>query len=120
LNAFAVDILNRNGLETADLRAKHVSEFASPDAPRMDFVFTVCDAAAGEECAPWPGQPLTAHWGVPDPVKATGTEAEKALAFAKAFSELNRRITAFAALPVAELGRVALQQGIDTIGLNRA
>lgn len=120
LNDFAVAVLNRNGLETSGLRAKHISEFEAVDAPQMDFVFTVCDAAAAEECAPWPGQPLTAHWGVPDPVKATGTEAEKGLAFAKAFSELHRRILAFAALPVAELDRLALQRSIDTIGLSQA
>ncbi len=115
LNPFAVEILKRNGLDTATLRAKHVSEFQAPYAPRMDFVFTVCDAAAAEECHPWPGQPLTAHWGVVDPVKAEGTEAEKGLAFAKAFGELHRRITAFAALPVADLDRLALQRDIDSI-----
>jgi arsenate reductase len=120
LNDFAVAILKRNGLVTDGLRAKHVSEFEAPDAPRMDFIFTVCDAAAAEECAPWPGQPITAHWGVPDPVKATGTEAEKGLAFAKAFSELNRHILAFSALPIEQLDRVALQRSLDTIGLTRA
>lgn len=116
LNPYAIEVLARNGLETAGLRAKHVSEFAADDAPRMDFVFTVCDAAAAEDCAPFAGQPVTAHWGVADPVKATGTEAEKGLAFAKAFSELSRRITAFAALPVAQLDRLALQRSVDTIG----
>jgi hypothetical protein len=85
----------------------------------MDFIFTVCDAAASEECAPWPGQPITAHWGVADPVKAVGTEAEKALAFARAFSELNRRIMAFAALSVEQLDRTALQRRVDSIGLDR-
>lgn len=120
LNPFAVDVLKRNGLETESLRSKHISEFETPDAPRMDFIFTVCDAAAAEECAPWPGQPITAHWGVPDPVKATGTEAEKGLAFAKAFSELNRRITAFSALTIDQLDRAALQRSVDSIGLNRA
>lgn len=120
LNPFAVEVLKRNGLETDRLRSKHVSEFETPDAPKMDFIFTVCDAAAAEECAPWPGQPITAHWGVPDPVKATGTEAEKGLAFAKAFSELNRRIMAFSALSIEQLDRVALQRSVDSIGLNRA
>jgi protein-tyrosine-phosphatase/DNA-binding transcriptional ArsR family regulator len=120
LNDFAVAILKRNGLETKGLRAKHVSEFDAQGAPHMDFIFTVCDGAAVEECAPWPGQPMTAHWGVPDPVKATGTEAEKGLAFAKAFSELNRRILAFSALSIEQLDRVALQRSLDTIGLNRA
>jgi arsenate reductase len=120
LNDFAVAVLKRNGLETEGLRAKHISEFEVPGAPKMDFVFTVCDSAAAEECAPWPGQPMTAHWGVPDPVKATGTEAEKGLAFAKAFSELNRRIMAFSALSIEQLDRLALQRSLDTIGLNRA
>ena len=101
------------------LRAKHISEFEGPDAPKMAFIFTVCDAAAAEDCAPWPGQPMTAHWGVPDPVKATGTDAEKGLAFASAFSELNRRITAFAALSIDQLDRLALQRSLDTIGLTR-
>ena len=120
LNPFAVAVLQRNGLETEGLRAKHISEFEGPDAPVMHFIFTVCDAAAAEECAPWPGQPLTAHWGVPDPVKATGTEAEKGLAFARAFSELNRRIMAFSALSTQQLDRAALQRSIDNIGLDKA
>ena len=120
LNPIAVEILNRNGLETEGLRAKHISEFESADAPKMDFIFTVCNSAASEECAPWPGQPMTAHWGMPDPVKATGTDAEKGLAFATAFSELNRRITAFSALSIDQLDCLALQCSIDNIGLNRA
>jgi arsenate reductase len=118
LNAFAVEVLKRNGIDTSGLRAKHIAEFQVPDAPRMDFVFTVCDAAAAEECAPWPGQPLTAHWGMADPVKAAGTDAEKGLAFASAFAELYRRIHAFAALPVAELDRLSLQRRLDDIGLS--
>ncbi len=116
LNPFAIEVLARAGHDVAPLRSKHVSEFAAADAPQMDFVFTVCDLSAAEECAPWPGQPMTAHWGVPDPVKATGTDAEKALAFAQAYAELHRRITAFAALPFAELQKVALQQNLDRIG----
>lgn len=119
LNAHAVEVLNRNGLDTSSLRSKHVSEFEAPGAPQMDFIFTVCDAAAAEECAPWPGQPMTAHWGVPDPVKATGTEAEKGLAFARAYSELNRRILAFAALSIDQLDLAVLQRDIDNIGLDR-
>ncbi len=116
LNHFAVEVLQRNGHDTTGLRAKHVSEFEGDTAPRMDFVFTVCDQAATEECAPWPGQPMTAHWGIPDPVKATGTDAEKGLAFARAYGELRRRIIAFAALPFTELEKVALQQHLDDIG----
>ncbi|MGV8988467.1 MAG: metalloregulator ArsR/SmtB family transcription factor [Cypionkella sp.] len=120
LNPYAVEVLARSGLETGALRAKHVSEFEGPEAPKMDFVFTVCDLAATEDCAPWPGQPMTAHWGVADPVKATGTDAQKALAFAQAFSELRRRILAFAALPFAELEKIALQHKLDQIGLDTA
>lgn len=116
LNPFAVEVLKRNGMDITTLRSKHVSEFEAPDAPRMDFVFTVCDAAAAEECAPWPGQPLSAHWGVPDPVKATGTDAEKGLAFASAFAELHRRIQAFSALSLDQLDRLSIQRRIDDIG----
>jgi ArsR family transcriptional regulator, arsenate/arsenite/antimonite-responsive transcriptional repressor / arsenate reductase (thioredoxin) len=116
LNPFALEVLAREGLDITRLRSKHVTEFQVADAPRMDFVFTVCDLAAGEDCAPWPGQPMTAHWGVPDPVKATGTDAEKALAFAQAFGNLRRRILAFAALPFAELEKVALQNHLDALG----
>lgn len=116
LNPFAIDVLARAGLDVSGLRSKHVSEFEAADAPRMDFVFTVCDQAAAEECAPWPGQPMTAHWGLPDPVKATGTDAERALAFANVFASLHRRILAFTALPFAELEKLALQQHLDKIG----
>ncbi len=82
----------------------------------MDFVFTVCDAATSEECAPWPGQPLTAHWGVPDPVKVEGADAEQGLAFARAYAELRRRIKVFAILPFGELEKLALQEHLDAIG----
>jgi arsenate reductase len=116
LNPYAVEVLQRSDHDVSGLRSKDLSEFQTPDAPKMDFVFTVCDIAASEECAPWPGQPLSAHWGVPDPVKAEGNEAEKGLAFARAYGELRRRIIAFAALPVAELEKVALQQHLDHIG----
>lgn len=116
LNPLAVDVLHRAGLDVTRLRAKHVSEFARADAPVMDFVFTVCDQAANEECAAWPGQPMTAHWGVADPARATGTEAEKALAFASAFAQLRRRIVGFCALPIAELSKLTLQNRLDAIG----
>jgi arsenate reductase len=98
------------------LRSKDLSEFEGESAPVMDFVFTVCDRAASEDCPPWPGHPLTAHWGIPDPVKETGTEAEQALAFATAFGAMRRRIAAFVALPMAELDRISLQKSIDDIG----
>ncbi len=116
LNPHAVEVLRQAGHAVDGLRSKHLSEFETADAPKMDFVFTVCDAAAAEDCAPWPGQPLTAHWGISDPVRAQGTDAEKGLAFAKAYGELRRRIIAFAALPLAELEKVAVQQKLDRIG----
>lgn len=115
LNPFALEVLKRNGHDTAGLRSKHISEFQQPGAPVMDFVFTVCDTAAAEECPPWPGQPITGHWGLPDPVKATGTDAEKALAFARTYAALCRRIEAFVELPFASLNRISLQAHVDTI-----
>lgn len=117
LNPLAVEVLARNGLATQSLRAKHIDEFKVAGAPQMDFVFTVCDGAAAEECPPWPGQPVTAHWGLPDPVKAVGTQAERALAFSDAFAALYRRISAFAALPIDELSRLTLQRDVDHIAL---
>ena len=116
LNPFALEVLERNGHDTTGLRSKHISEFQQPHAPVMDFVFTVCDTAAAEECPPWPGQPITGHWGLPDPVKATGTDAEKALVFAQTYGALRRRIEAFVALPYESLNRIALQARIDAIG----
>jgi protein-tyrosine-phosphatase/DNA-binding transcriptional ArsR family regulator len=116
LNPFALEVLKRNGHDTSILRSKHISEFQQPDAPVMDFVFTVCDTAAAEECPPWPGQPITGHWGLPDPVKATGTDAEKALAFAQTYAALRRRIEAFVELPFASLSRMSLQAHVDAIG----
>lgn len=115
LNPFAIDLLQRNGHDIGALYSKHVSDFQTPDAPQMDFVFTVCDTAAAEECPPWPGQPITGHWGLPDPVKATGTDAEKALVFAQTYAALRRRVTAFAALPLSALSRLALQMQIDAL-----
>ncbi|MET4127281.1 metalloregulator ArsR/SmtB family transcription factor [Roseovarius sp. MBR-6] len=120
LNPLALDILRRNGHRVEDMRSKHVSEFQAEGAPVMDFVFTVCDTAAGEECPPWPGQPITGHWGLPDPVKATGTEAEKALVFAQTYAALRRRITAFVELPFESLSRLALQARVDEIGTDAA
>jgi protein-tyrosine-phosphatase/DNA-binding transcriptional ArsR family regulator len=116
LNPIALEILQRNGHDTASLRSKHISEFQQPKAILMDFVFTVCDTAAAEECPPWPGQPITGHWGLPDPVKATGTNAEKALVFAQTYAALRRRITAFVELPFESLSRLSLQSRVDAIG----
>lgn len=115
LNPFALQVLERNGHDVSVLRSKHLSEFQAPDAPVMDFVFTVCDTAAAEECPPWPGQPITGHWGLPDPVKASGTDAEKALVFAQTYGALCRRIEAFVALPIASLDRMSLQGRVDQI-----
>ena len=115
LNPFALEVLEANGHDVSALRAKNVSEFQGEGAPALDFVFTVCDRAANEDCPAWPGQPVSAHWGVPDPVKAEGTRAEKSLAFQRAYAALRNRILAFAALPIASLDRIALQKAVDDI-----
>ncbi|MGB8623629.1 MAG: helix-turn-helix domain-containing protein [Paracoccaceae bacterium] len=116
LNPFALDLLKRNGHDIWALRSKNVAEFQAEDAPKMDFVFTVCDSAANEECPPWPGQPVTAHWGLPDPVKVDGTKAEKSLAFATTYGQMLRRVQAFVALPFSELDKLSLQNRLDEIG----
>lgn len=116
LNPFAVQVLQDKGHDVSVLRSKDVSEFARPDAPQFDFVFTVCDQAANEECPAWEGQPVSGHWGMPDPVKVEGTNAEKALAFQQAYGALKHRIEAFVALPIETLDRIALQKGVDDIG----
>jgi arsenate reductase len=115
-NPHAIELLQRHGHDTSALRSKSVDAFIGPDAPVFDFVFTVCDRAANEECPPWPGQPVTAHWGMPDPVKAEGTEAERALAFREAYRTLHHRLRAFLALPIASLDRLSLQNRLDAIG----
>lgn len=109
-------LLRAKGYDTAGLRSKDLDEFASPGAPQMDFVFTVCDHAANEECPAWPGQPMSAHWGLADPVKATGTDAERRLAFQQAFGLLRNRIKAFVALPFETLDRMSLQHRVDDLG----
>jgi arsenate reductase (thioredoxin) len=103
-------------IPTNHLRSKPWDEFALPGAPKLDFVFTVCDNAAKEVCPVWPGQPMTAHWGVPDPAAGRGTEAEVARAFRDAFFTLDRRISLFLCLPLASLDRLALQRKVDEIG----
>lgn len=120
LNPMALDVLQRNGHDITGLRSKHIEEFQRPGAIVMDFVFTVCDTAAAEECPPWPGQPITGHWGLPDPVKATGTDAERALVFAQTYAALRRRIMAFVVLPFDSLTRLSLQSHIDAIGTDIA
>ncbi|KEP69288.1 ArsR family transcriptional regulator [Thioclava dalianensis] len=116
LNPFAVQVLQDKGHDVSVLRSKDVSEFSRPDAPHFDFVFTVCDQAANEECPAWEGQPVSGHWGMPDPVKVEGTNAEKALAFQQAYGALRHRIEAFVALPIDTLDRIALQNAVDDIG----
>jgi protein-tyrosine-phosphatase len=116
VNPFALELLRRKKLDTAGLRSKSWDEFAAPVAPAMDFVFTVCDDAAGEACPIWPGQPTTAHWGIPDPAKATGTEPAIALAYADAFRMLNNRIAVFINLPIAKLDNLALRTHLHQIG----
>jgi arsenate reductase (thioredoxin) len=109
-------LLQSLGHDTAGCRSKSWGEFARPDAPALDFVFTVCDNAAGETCPVWPGQPMTAHWGVPDPAAAAGSPAEVALAFRDAYRMLYQRIAAFTALPIRSLDRLSLRQRLEGIG----
>jgi arsenate reductase len=112
----ALQQLASAGISTVGLRSKSWDEFAAPGAPHMDFVFTVCDNAANEVCPFWPGRPMTAHWGIPDPAAATGTSEQIARAFRDAFSILDRRISLFLALPLASLQRLAIQKKIEEIG----
>ena len=119
VNPAALRLLRKHRLPTKGLRSKSWDEFAAPGAPPMDFVFTVCDDAAGETCPLWPGQPMSAHWGVPDPVAATGTEAEIDKAFFAAYDQLRRRIELFASLRLDQLDRIALKKRLDEIGRTR-
>jgi arsenate reductase len=111
-----LQLLRGLGYDTSAFRSKSWGEFAEPGAPVMDFVFTVCDNAAGESCPLWPGQPMTAHWGVPDPAEAKGNPAEIALAFKDAYRMLHQRIGIFAALPIKSLDRLSLQKHVADIG----
>jgi protein-tyrosine-phosphatase len=112
----ALGLLQQLNFPTADLRSKSWDEFAAPGAPPLDFIFTVCDNAAGETCPFWPGQPMTAHWGLPDPAAVQGAEQEQWLAFRQTFSALEHRIKAFTSLPIASLDRLKLQERLDAIG----
>jgi arsenate reductase (thioredoxin) len=116
VNSLALALLEKNRLPTAGLRSKDWSEFSAPGSPHMHFVFTVCDQAAAEPCPVWPGQPMTAHWGVHDPAAVQGSEEEKRKAFLKAYTELHRRISLFINLPFSTLSKLALQQKLDEIG----
>ena len=116
VHPYTIDLLRKLNYRTTDLRSKSWDEFAMDGAPKLDFVFTVCDDAANEVCPVWPGQPMTAHWGVPDPAKATGNDAERHLAFADAYRMLNNRIGIFINLPMASLDRLSLQKKLAEIG----
>jgi arsenate reductase len=116
VNPHALQLLEKNHLPTAGLRSKDWAEFARPGAPDLDFVFTVCDRAAGEVCPVWPGQPMTAHWGIPDPAEVEGSEEQIRRAFFQAFHQLQNRIGLFANLPLASLDRLSLQKQLDAIG----
>ena len=116
VNPFALELLEKNRMATSSLRSKDWEEFARPDAPRLDFVFTVCDNAAGEACPLWPGQPVTAHWGVADPAAVQESDEEKRKAFLKAFTELSTRINLMLALPIEKLDRQALAARLRDIG----
>lgn len=116
VNPFALELIQKNRLSTEGVRSKSWDEFARPGAPKLDFVFTVCDNAAGEVCPVWPGQPITAHWGIADPAAAGGTEHDKRRAFLRAFTELTARVNLLLALPVEKLDRLTLKRKLDDIG----
>jgi protein-tyrosine-phosphatase len=116
IHPYALDLLRRQNYPTLNLRSKSWDEFARPGAPLLDFVFTVCDRAASEPCPVWPGQPMTAHWGLPDPAGVEGNEAERRLAFADTMRMLRHRIDAFVSLPMKSLDRLSLQTRLHEIG----
>jgi arsenate reductase len=116
VNPYALDLLERQRIPAQGLRSKSWDEFARPEAPRLDFIFTVCDNAAGETCPIWPGQPVTAHWGIRDPAAVQGSDEAKRRAFVRAFSELTARINLFMSLPIEKLDRLALKRKLDAIG----
>ena len=120
VNPHALTVLRKSNFEVSKLRSKSWDEFAGPGAPKLDFVFTVCDNAAKEVCPLWPGQPMTAHWGLPDPAVAEGSEAEQALAFAETFRMLHQRISIFVSLPFDKLSKLSLQKRLDDIGKTKA
>ena len=116
VNPLALNLLGKLNYDVSSLRSKSWEEFAGADAPKLDFVFTVCDSAANEVCPIWPGQPMTAHWGLPDPAAVRGTEAEKAFAFDDTYRMLNQRISIFVNLPLESLNKLSLQKQLDAIG----
>jgi arsenate reductase len=116
VNPFALKVLGDQGYPTDGFRSKNWDEFAVPGAPVMDFVFTVCDSAAGEACPLWPGQPMTAHWGIPDPAAVDGTDLEKEAAFVTAFKQMRNRIMVFTALPLKSIDALSLNAKLKEIG----
>lgn len=116
VHPMALDLLQKSGHDIQGLRSKSWDEFSGPDAPQMDFVFTVCDNAANEVCPIWPGQPMTAHWGLPDPAAVEGSEVEQRLAFAETYKMLSNRIRAFTSLPISALDEMTLQHRLNEIG----
>ncbi|OGU48369.1 MAG: protein-tyrosine-phosphatase [Hydrogenophilales bacterium RIFOXYA1_FULL_63_33] len=116
VNPFALELLEKNHFPTGELRSKPWDEFAQPGSPQLDFVITVCDKAAGEVCPVWPGQPMSAHWGIPDPVAVEGSDEVKRHAFVEAMNQMQRRICMFVSLPFATLDRIKLQQAVQLIG----
>ena len=116
VHPYTLELLENLNFDTSFARSKSWDEFAAPGAPAMDFVFTVCDQAAAEACPVWPGQPMTAHWGLPDPVKVQGSDAERHLAFADALRMMTNRIGIFVSLPFDKLSKLSLQKQLDEIG----
>jgi arsenate reductase len=116
INPFALEVLEKKGHDISVLRSKHLAEFQGPDAPMFDFVVTVCNQAANEDCPAWTGPPVSAHWGMPDPVKAGSTDAEKSHSCHQAYGAIRNRILAFTALPIPSLDRISLQNAMDKIG----
>jgi protein-tyrosine-phosphatase len=119
VHPYTLDLLRKLNFDVSALRSKSWAEFSGADATPLDFVFTVCDNAAGEACPYWPGQPMTAHWGVPDPAAATGNEAQIRLAFADTFRMLSNRIALFVSLPLRSLDKLTLQRQLDSIGASK-
>jgi arsenate reductase (thioredoxin) len=120
VHPYALDLLTKMNFLTEDLRSKDWNEFAAPGSPALDFAFTLCDEAAAEVCPVWPGQPMTAHWGLPDPAAALGNEVEQRLAFADALRMLGNRISIFVSLPMKSLDKLSLQRRLDEIGQTKA
>jgi arsenate reductase (thioredoxin) len=118
IHSYAIELLQRLHFDVSGLRSKSWTEFTGPDGPKLDFAFTLCDDAAAEACPVWPGQPMTAHWGMPDPAAKTGTEAEMRYAFADTMRMLSNRINIFVSLPMKSLSALSLQKQLDSIGKN--